>query len=98
MTEEIRKSATEAPTMVESIDALRHELQRLNDHRFIRVQNSWWRLLAFQFFRGLALGLGTVVGATILVSILGFALAQVDFIPILGDWANEIARQIEQAN
>ena len=77
------------------IRALRRELATLNRHRFIRVQNSLPRLVLFQFLRGLALGLGTVVGASVLVSVIAFFLAQIDFIPIVGDWAGEIARQIE---
>jgi hypothetical protein len=52
------------------------------------------RLLAFQFLRGLALGLGTVVGATILVSFLVYLLSNIDFIPVIGEWASEIAAQI----
>jgi hypothetical protein len=77
------------------IAALRAEVARLNAHRFVRDLNSPVRMLAFQFARGLALGLGTVVGASILVSLSVYLLSQVDFIPILGDWAAEIAREIE---
>lgn len=80
----------------DEIAALRGELERLNRHRFVRIHNSLPRLLAFQFVRGLALGLGTVVGASVLVSILAFALSQIDFLPIIGEWAAEIARQIGQ--
>ncbi|MEX5728125.1 hypothetical protein Ga0609869_001478 [Rhodovulum iodosum] len=75
--------------------ALRQEVERFNAHRFVRVQNSLWRSVGFQFLRGLAFGLGTVVGASILVSAIAFSLSQIDFIPIIGDWAGEIARQIE---
>lgn len=80
----------------EEIAGLRGELERLNSHRFVRIHNSMPRLLAFQFLRGLALGLGTVVGASVLVSVLAFALSQIDFLPIIGEWAAEIARQIGQ--
>lgn len=78
------------------ISALRAEVARLNAHRFVRVHNSLPRLVAFQFARGLALGLGTVMGATLLVSVLGYFLAQIDFLPIVGEWASEIARQIQE--
>jgi len=78
--------------------ALRDELAKLNGHRFIRVQNSLGQLLAFQFMRGLAFGLGTVMGASILVSAIAVALSQIEFLPIIGEWAAEIARQIEAAN
>jgi hypothetical protein len=76
------------------IAGLRAELERLNGNRYVRIHNSIPRLLAFQFVRGLALGLGTVIGASVLVSILAYFLAQIDFLPIIGDWAAQIADQI----
>lgn len=75
--------------------ALREEVARLNEHRFIRILNSPWKGIGFQFLRGVAFGLGSVVGATLVVSALGYALSTVDFLPIIGDWANEIANEIE---
>lgn len=77
------------------IEGLRAELARLNAHRYIRVHNSLHRLVAFQFLRGLAFGLGSVLGATILVSVVAYFLSHINFLPIIGDWANEIARQID---
>lgn len=78
-----------------ALERLTKEVERLNAHRFIRVQNSYLRLILFQFIRGLAFGLGSVVGATILVSILAWWVSQFEFIPIIGDWAAQIAKQIE---
>ena len=82
-------------TLSRELSALRQEISRLNGHRFVRIHASLWRLAGFQFLRGLAFGLGTVVGATILVSLLAYLLSTVDFIPIVGDWAAQIAREIE---
>lgn len=76
---------------------LTEEVERLNRHRFIRVQNSLWRLVMFQFVRGLAFGLGSVIGATILVSLLAWWASQLEFIPIIGDWAAQIVKQIKLA-
>ena len=78
-----------------ALEKLTKEVERLNKHRFIRVQNSWWRLILFQFTRGLAFGLGSVVGATILVSLLAWWISQFEFLPIVGEWAAEIAKQIK---
>lgn len=88
----------EAAELRAELEALRHELERLNSHRFIQVHNSLSRLVALQFLRGLALGLGTVVGATMLVSFIAYLLAQIDFVPIVGEWAARIAQQIQSAN
>lgn len=94
---------TETPTpqdlpehMLEELRALRRELRTLNQHRFIRVHNSMPRLLAFNFARGLALGLGTVLGASVLLSIVVWSLSQIEFLPIIGEWASEISRMMQE--
>ncbi|MTJ05356.1 MAG: hypothetical protein FH759_11780 [Sediminimonas qiaohouensis] len=81
----------------QEIARLTRELEKLNAHRFVKVHNSLWRLTGFQFLRGLAFGLGSVVGATILVSLLAWWVSQFEFLPIIGDWAAQIADQIETA-
>jgi hypothetical protein len=78
----------------EHIEKLAQELATLNGHRFIRVQNSPWRMLGFQLARGMAFGLGTALGASLLVSLIGWWLSQVEFLPIIGDWATEILLQM----
>lgn len=77
-----------------AMTALRDEIARLNNHRFVRIHNSVLALMWYQFLRGLAFGLGSVMGATILVSIIGFWLSQIEFIPIIGEWAKQIAEEI----
>ncbi|HKL54536.1 MAG: DUF5665 domain-containing protein [Roseovarius sp.] len=81
--------------MTAELQALRAEVARLNAHRFVRIHNSIPRLLLFNLARGLAFGLGTVLGASVLLSLVAWALSQVEFLPIIGEWVAEIARQIE---
>jgi len=85
---------SDSQTLSAEIAALRAEVKTLNGHRFIHLHNSILKLAGFQFLRGLAFGLGTVLGATILVSLLVYTLSTIDFIPIIGDWAKEIADRI----
>ncbi len=86
------------PIPESDVARLAREVERLNAHRFITIHNQPWRLLGFQFAKGLAFGLGTVIGASILVSVIALMLAQIEFLPIIGEWAAEIARQMEAAN
>lgn len=82
---------TDQPTFeTEAMERLATELEKLNEHRFVKVNNSLWRLLSFQFARGLAFGLGTAIGASLLVSVIAWWLSQFEFVPILGEWATEI--------
>ncbi len=87
---------TPVPDSAESdIAALRRELERLNNHSFIQIHDKPVRLLAFNFARGLAFGLGTVLGASLLLSLAAWALSQINFIPVIGEWAELIVLEIE---
>lgn len=90
------KTSEQQPTdLASEVQALRREVNKLNSHSFIRIHNSVPRLLAYSFARGLAIGLGTVLGASVLLSFLIWSLSQIEFIPIIGDWVTEIINQIE---
>jgi len=84
-----------APDQADAMRALAREVERLNAHRFVKVHNSVWRLIGFQFARGLAFGLGSVLGASILVSLLAWWLSQIEFLPIIGEWATRLASEID---
>jgi hypothetical protein len=79
----------------DEIAALRAELARLNGHRFVRVHNSVPRLLLFQLGRGVAFGLGTVLGAGAVVSVLAWSVSQIDWIPVIGDMAVQLMDAIQ---
>ena len=80
----------------QEIKRLAKAIETLNGHNLLRIYNSKWILLWYNFIRGLAFGLGTVIGATILVYILLQFLAKIEFVPILGDWALKIISEIER--
>ncbi|NOX73789.1 MAG: hypothetical protein GXP03_09285 [Alphaproteobacteria bacterium] len=87
--------STQTPTntvLTGEIAALRAEVNAVNS----RLNMSMSRMLGRQFLRGIAFGLGSVLGATIVVSSLIYILASIDFIPIIGEWAREIADMIKQ--
>ena len=81
---------------IAAIEALTEEVRRFNEHRFVKIQNSPVRLVMFQMMRGLALGLGTLMGATVLVSLLAWWASQFSFIPVIGDWMIQIVDEIEK--
>ena len=92
-----REGSPDTEALIKEIRALREEIVRFNEQRFVRVLNSMPRMLWNALLRGMAVGLGTVVGASILVSMLLYFLSQIDFVPIIGDWAREISSVITEA-
>ena len=85
------------PKVASETKRLADALEAFTTHRFVRVHNSLPQLVFYQFLRGLAFGFGTVVGASLLVSIVALLLAQVEFVPILGDLATRVIQEIEAA-
>jgi len=76
-------------------ERLSQAIETLNQHKLMQIYANPWRMMWVSFLRGLAFGLGSVLGATILVYVTVQILAQIEFIPILGDWAAQIIGEIE---
>lgn len=95
-----RQEAEAAPegagTLREEVRALRREMTLLRQHRMFLIYQSVPRVLLFRFATGMAVGLGTVIGATVLLSLILWSLSQIEFVPIIGEWAVQIADEIEQ--
>lgn len=82
--------------LTEEIQSLRREVARLNQLSFVRIHNSIPRLLGYSLVRGVAFGLGTVLGASVVLSALVWSLSQVEFVPIIGEWASQISEEMKQ--
>lgn len=83
------------PELTAEMRALRQEVTRLNGQRYFRLESSLWQVAFWSLVRGLSFGLGSVLGATILLSILIRMLGSIDFVPVVGDWAERIIEEIE---
>ena len=77
------------------IKKLREAIKSLNNNNIFKIYNSIKKVLFISFLKGLASGLGWIIGATILVSLLTYILSQIEFIPILGDIVSQLIEEIE---
>jgi hypothetical protein len=76
------------------IEQLSNAIHKLNDHKYFRIHDSYLKMMFYQLLRGISFGLGSVLGATVVVSVVGFWLSQIEFIPLIGDWAAALAHEI----
>ena len=100
-TEESKKNVMAEPDdqldkVLLSLKKIERALEHVNSHKLMEIYNSIPKLLFYQFMKGIAFGLGSVLGATIVVSILVYLLSQIEFIPILGEWVKLISEEIQQ--
>ena len=77
------------------IKKLNEAIKILNNNNIFKIYNSTKKILFISFLKGLASGLGWIIGATILVSLLTYILSQIEFIPILGDIVSQLIEEIE---
>ncbi len=77
------------------IKKLSEAIKSLNNNNIFKIYNSIKKILFISFLKGLVSGLGWIIGATILVSLLTYILSQIEFIPILGDIVSQLIKEIE---
>ena len=80
---------------MDSIKQLEQAINDLKEHYLFKMNSSLSKTIFFSLVRGLSFGLGSVIGATILVYLLILFLSQIEFIPIIGEWAARLIGQIE---
>jgi len=86
----------ESKKILLSTKKIEAELKQLNSQNIIQAYNSVPKLLSIQLLKGIAFGLGSVIGATIIVSVLAYLLSQMEFIPIVGEWVKNIIEEIQK--
>ena len=79
----------------DGIQRLETAIVDLKNQNFFFIYNSIWRIIAISLIQGLASGLGWIIGATLLVSLLTFFLAQIEFVPIIGEWVSRVIMEIK---
>lgn len=89
---------TSEKELAKEVKELAKEIQKLKDMEFIRILKHPGRLMWLSFLKGAFVGLGSVLGATILVAILAFILNQFSYVPFVGNYFKEIQTQIEPTN
>jgi hypothetical protein len=93
------KSNIKAETkLAQEVKTLSKEIRKLKNQEFLKVFKNPWRFMWYSFLKGLMVGFGSVLGASVLVGIFFFLIAQVSLVPVLGDFIEEILVQIQLDN
>ena len=83
--------------LAKEINNLTKNIRKLESEKVFKIVSNPWRLMWFSFLKGLMVGFGSVLGATVIVAIFIYLLAQVEFIPVIGDWVQQILEQVKSA-
>jgi len=90
-------SASETPALTKEIKELTKEVRKLKDLEFLRVFKHPWKFMGFSFLKGIMVGFGSILGATVLVALFIYILSKISLVPVIGDFVQDIIKEI-QAN
>lgn len=80
--------------LAKEIKELTREITRMKDMEVIQIFKNKWRFLGMSLLKGIAVGFGSVLGATVFIYIFIHLLAQMSVVPVIGDFVNDIINQI----
>ncbi|MDA1060359.1 MAG: DUF5665 domain-containing protein [bacterium] len=85
----------EQAALAKELKEFSKEVRKLKNLDFLRVFTNPWKFMLFSFLKGLMVGFGSILGASVLVGAFVFLIAQVSFVPFLGDFVEDIIAQIQ---
>jgi hypothetical protein len=71
-------------------------MKKLTLQKFERIYKGQKRLFLDNLIGGIAWGIGSIIGAILIVTIIGILISRTDKVPILGDVVRVIVNDIEE--
>lgn len=81
--------------LAEEVKKLTKEIQKLKDSEFLKVFAHPWKFMGYSLLKGMMVGLGSIIGATVLVGLLIYLLSKISLVPIIGDFVKDVMNQIQ---
>ncbi|MDD2694104.1 MAG: DUF5665 domain-containing protein [Candidatus Gracilibacteria bacterium] len=73
-----------SPSQIEQVEGLIDAIESAGIQEFIEYIRSPWKMLWPNFIAGVARGFGALVGATIVIALIGWILATIIDLPLIG--------------
>lgn len=99
LVKEVRRLAeSERSLELELAKEIRHlsrEIKKIKSMEVIKIYKHPWKFLGLSMIKGIMVGFGSVLGATVFLSIFIYILAQISFVPVVGDFVRDVMESIE---
>ncbi len=85
-------------TLINHMQKLSHDMERLNMAEYINMINDTRRFMKINFAAGLARGLGFALGATFFAALLIYILQHIMVLnlPLIGDFIAELVKIVQE--
>jgi hypothetical protein len=80
------------------VKALTKEIEKLKGMELIQVLKHPGRMMWMGLLKGLMVGFGSVIGATVLVALFIYILGQISFVPVVGEFIEKVIQEVQINN
>ena len=80
--------------LAKEIKILSKEIARMKDMEVIQIFKNKWKFIGLSFVKGIAVGFGSVLGATLFISLFVYILGQLSVVPVIGDWVKDVITEV----
>lgn len=87
------KTSTESQ-LAKEVQELSKEIRKLKGMDVFRVFTNPWKFMGLALLKGVMVGFGSVLGASVVVGIFVYLLSQISFVPYVGDFVEQIVTEI----
>ena len=91
----IKRKKTAEAELAKNVKELATEVRKLKSLEFIKIFKNPWKFMWYSFLKGLMVGLGSVLGASVLVAFLVWTLAKISWVPVIGDFVKDIVVDVQ---
>ena len=80
--------------LAKEIKALSREIKKIKSMEVIKIFARPWKFLWLALLKGIMVGFGSVLGATVFLSIFVYILSQISLVPFVGGFVTDVIQEI----
>lgn len=81
--------------LTKEVKELAQEVRKLKDMELLQVFKNPWKFMWFSLWKGIMVGFGSALGATLLLALFVYILGEISVVPYLGDFIQSIIEEIQ---
>lgn len=81
--------------LAKEVHELSKEIEKLKNLEFVKVLKHPFKLMWLSFLKGLMVGFGSVLGASVLVALFVYIVAKISFVPVIGEFVESVMSEIQ---
>ncbi|MBT4366180.1 hypothetical protein HOD15_02030 [Candidatus Peregrinibacteria bacterium] len=81
--------------LVREMLLLAKEIGKIKQMEVIKIFRHPWKFLGLSMVKGIMVGFGSVLGATVFLSIFIYLLARISLVPFVGDFVESVMAEIQ---